>query len=926
MRLICIGPPVPTGVLPPSPSDFLCSIHISPRSVSRSAQTGPNAQTQAKFGTANSKKQSQDLSSRGSQPFHTDVKEFRDRAREEKIIWRMEHVVQLRSPIPYHDMPQHQESNLSRRPSSHTSAAAAAAVAAEVHHNIQSRTKSPSHGLSKRERSRSRGRKQHGRLTTNNTPKSQDNNFGNSNASSRFSEESTPSLRGNNYSNLSSRKHFDSAVVHGGSINELGRCVRHPHIELCCRDSASSPWRVVLRECPLCSLDHSKLHKPTTTSSKVVGDKINNSIDGATNSSQPSSSTTTTTHRTSTEEESSVKSWTMSDVSSGGRDSNKCNNPSGTNHRRTPPPPCTPNENQHSKNVTNSVQLLKELGRKLVVESQTSTGGGAAAAGAVSSDEVLLPTTEGMSTRPPPPPLNRRRQPQQQQQQPSSSARTSSRRMGAQASSSAASGGVGGDGTKGSILVEASDIIARMESLTKGELNNSNRSRRNSPHVKQPTDGVGVVEEDSVERVAAEKLERMQRRKERALRNAAKLKAREQLKQQQEYGEAGVEATTHSMIDPSTTSLAPRRGRVGPPTSDILFEAAQIRDRARRSASRSRERLKAAAIFCGEAPPVENIDQSEDNRSLLTTERKRSILNPHGYEEQPIPPAIERRSQSRERKWSSIARSTTANEAEGAYYISQAIVAKDEKRRGGNRGRSLPRTSIRQSEELLSRRRDMRQKIIDMKSSVQSRTENRRTWGTEQNTDDYLPSNDEEEWVHSSNDTEANRRGRPSERRRGRSRSAVRDGFSRMRSSSLNVFQKKAVQESDVENEVHTVDSGKLSIASFKHLLSRCRTRSLSLSRRRRSNQNDGSWLTDSEITMDRRGSIGSASADSEIGTTKSSSTSGIFNKLLSKGKHSNDPSRFRSLRRGHSHEHKRNTPITYEWEAMSEGLGSRGW
>jgi len=179
---------------------------------------------------------------------------------------------------------------------------------------------------------------------------------------------------------------------------------------------------------------------------------------------------------------------------------------------------------------------LKELGRKLVVESQTSTGGGAAAAGAVSSDEVLLPTTEGMSTRPPPPPLNRRQQ--QQQQQPSSSARTSSRRVGAQASSSAASGGVGGDGTKGSIiLVEASDIIARMESLTKGELNNSNRSRRNSPHVKQPADGVGVVEEDSVERVAAEKLERMQRRKERALRNAAKLKAREQLKQQQEYGE-----------------------------------------------------------------------------------------------------------------------------------------------------------------------------------------------------------------------------------------------------------------------------------------------------------------------------------------------------------------------------------------------------
>ena len=212
----------------------------------------------------------------------------------------MEHVVQHRAPIHYHDMPQHQ-ANPSTRPSSHTSAAAAA-VAAEVHHNIQSRTKSPSHGLSKRERSRSRGPKQRGRSTT--TPKSQDNNFGNSNASSRFTEESTPSLRGNNYSNLSSKKHFDSAVVHGGSINELGRCVRHPHIELCCRDSASSPWRVVLRECPLCSLD---IHKPTTPSSEVLGDNVNNNIDGERSStSQPSSSTTTTTHRTLTEEESSV--------------------------------------------------------------------------------------------------------------------------------------------------------------------------------------------------------------------------------------------------------------------------------------------------------------------------------------------------------------------------------------------------------------------------------------------------------------------------------------------------------------------------------------------------------------------------------------------------------------------------------------------
>lgn len=820
------------------------------------------------------------------------------------------------------------------------------AMAAGVHntvvsqHNIHSRTKSPSHGLSKRERSRSRGRKKHSGTATTAENLPQKSNFGKSNASSRFSEGTNTSLGSSNFH----RNHYHESDVntkHVGSINELGRCVRHPHIELCCRGSAASPWIVLLQECPLCSLDLSKFHNPAEVD-KVI-------LDGA-SSSQPS---TSTTNRTSVEEESSVKSWAMSDVSSVDRES-KCNNsgaPSSSSSRgceallkrRTPPPPPRGASTKHvsdstmgnpsmessynPKIVSNPLQLLKELGRKFVIESEISAAAGGGAARAFSLDDVQLPI-ELLPKRPPPPPYVRRNQTPasyitplensktglsqvKRQQQQICSSHISSRR-----SSSAV------DGANESIIVEASGIIARMESLTQGESTTFNKSRVKSYRSKQQTDLVG--EEDSVEIKAAEKLARIQRQKERALKHAAKLIAQEQQRQIPEHGGGGAGAS-QPMTDPTTSTT--RRGRDGPRTSDILLEAAQIRDRARRSASRSRERLKAAAIFCGETPPVDNYDwdgQLEDNRELLAAERKRSILNPHGSEEQPIPPAIERRSQSMERKWSGSDTRFTV-ESGGVVYDSNEDVVTEEKRHHGCGGRdrsaSLPRSPHQQSvaEDLLTRRRDMRQKIVEMKSSAQSRTEHRRTLGTEQ-TEEYYPSNDEEECERYPRNIESATRGRPSERRRGRSRSAVRDGYSKIRSSSLNVFRKKEVKSTDLDDEVRTVDSGRMSMASLQHMISRCRPRSLSLSRRRRNNQSDvaDSWLTDSENSMvdKRRGSFGSyevgygdfdgrSAAKSEIGTIKSFLSTSSFNNFLSKKKPPIDSGLVGSLSRSQEDAHE---------------------
>ena len=281
----------------------------------------------------------------------------------------MEHqhnnMMQHRNPIQsQHDMPhqpQPQQRSSPRRPNSrgrpmmhqqhhngdHESAAADVAVADAIAdaesrhpgHVMQHRTTSSSHGLSKRARSRSRGRRQgqqqqgqqqqqHGHHMRQHseasigsggrrTPQAQtqESSFHES-ANSRFSEEDNLQMkRCSSIGNIHGNNNGGMIMSQEGKINEYGRCIRHTNIELCCKDTPNSPWRVLLQDCPLCSLDEpsglsSLQHRPTN------GGEANHN---GGSSSQATATPSTKTNRTLTTEEEStsdIKSWTMSDASS----------------------------------------------------------------------------------------------------------------------------------------------------------------------------------------------------------------------------------------------------------------------------------------------------------------------------------------------------------------------------------------------------------------------------------------------------------------------------------------------------------------------------------------------------------------------------------------------------------------------------------
>jgi hypothetical protein len=332
------------------------------------------------------------------------------------------------------------------------------------------------------------------------------------------------------------------------------------------------------------------------------------------------------------------------------------------------------------------------------------------------------------------------------------------------------------------ILEEASEMIARMGRLTNSE-QTSLRTRKSR---RQKIDGfVGDTAADA----AFGKLARAERRKERAEKMASELRLWERLSQHSEDGKK----YTLPMNVVMTT-----RGRAEMCMDDILKEAAEVRARARRSASRSRERVKEAATFCGEAPS-ENTGyegQSEDDQTSLSSERRRSILNPHGLKDQPRPPAIERRSQSRERK-----RNTSGD---------SKLPARERRTgRNANQDKDLGYMQLSTAEELLSRRREMRQMIKDRQSHLK-----------EQMLEES--SSRPSRWVDET-----------IEQRRGRSRSAIRDGFSKIRSASSRALRKKD-NETIGEDESKTIDSGRQSTFSFKSLLSIGSRRSLSRGRSRK--------------------------------------------------------------------------------------------
>ena len=226
---------------------------------------------------------------------------------------------------------------------------------------MQSRTTSTSHGLRRRSSGR-HGRRHpqsHDDASTNQSVASKPNNIhinhrnsNNCNSSNNTSQE---------FNTSSSTVNINEAL-----IDENGRCRHHPSIELCRREN--NVWRVLLQDCPLCSMavDTPKIAPPPRV--KKGGE---------------SSLKTDTTHPLSEEEE---KSWTMSDASSEGsdnRDRKSKNNRAKAQFiagLQTPPPPRRINKDEDRKSSgrgqrsakSNQVASLKELGKKLAAENNNS--------------------------------------------------------------------------------------------------------------------------------------------------------------------------------------------------------------------------------------------------------------------------------------------------------------------------------------------------------------------------------------------------------------------------------------------------------------------------------------------------------------------------------------------------------------------------
>lgn len=804
-------------------------------------------------------------------------------------------------------------------------------------HIMQSRSSSQSHGVSKKSRSRSRGKRrpqqqqssQHqqyqqqavrhndGMINSSISGRRTPQDFHDSN--NKFSEsESSQQImkRSTSLGNMSA----SNILIDDTKINEFGRCIRHPNIELCCRDTPQSPWRMLLQDCPLCSLDMDSQTQTTGSGagglSSLYNHQGNNNkvVHDGGNSSQPSTKTARTL--TTEEDNSSVKSWTMSDASdvsskSGGNRRSSVESEQLINLARNHPPPPPKQmqgnpylqQQQHQKyqlqqqRQQNPVQSLKELGRKLVMESEVAAGAG---------DDVSMRSASTRNGRRPPPPPPRARGQQQRVGPPP-------RRRGRSASGGVDESNIGNN----SVLGEPDELLARMQSLTTQE-------------------GGGVDMASEEERAAADKRARAQRRKEKAERKARKQQQSQQEQQMMRQEGRGRHIGTFEI----PMNDMPTRGRDGR-TDDILQAAAQIRARARRSTSRSRERVKEAAIFCGESLPVED-DTNEGGQFLLedgcqqgqqlllqdgrqqqrsqSAEKKRSILNPHGLEDQPRPLAIERRSQSRERrKKSSRGRRRSTRE-------------------NGGLGQQQQQTT---AEELLSRRREMRQKIAERQSNAQSRIEHRRTSSGGRGRGELTDNdNDSLGWTRTQStdigsvaSRRSSRRGREtddkSERssRRGRSRSAVRDGLSKIRSASLNAFRNKKEIGIDLDDEEnYTVDTGKRSTSSFKRMLSKGKSKPRSLSGPRKE------WGGISEPNIDRHGMSFNTSYEqgfeSDLATTKSesftrqsssSSRFGMFKKSLSKKKPKGG-GMVRSLSRGNFRDSDLQSAATFteKWEERS--------
>lgn len=272
--------------------------------------------------------------------------------------------------------------------------------------------------------------------------------------------------------------------------------------------------------------------------------------------------------------------------------------------------------------------------------------------------------------------------------------------------------------------------------------------------------------------------------------------------------------------------------------------------------SRSRERVKAASLFCGETPTDYGDEESrggdDGNETVATSASKRSILNPHGLSVVPSAPAVERRSQSRgkERGYAPESNDDHRNQANTMGRISPAPSTehrpRSRNRRATNDSISGDTNISSSAQALIARRREMRERIAERQSNAAEKRHNRSN--NDLDGSDKMVVNDLanamlHEWsdvATGSNSTRERRSSREKDGgnrggggRRGRSRSVVRDGLSKIRSASLSAFRKSTSSHSVISgyDDANTVDTGRKSTASSIFAMMKKHGRSLSRGR-----------------------------------------------------------------------------------------------
>ena len=588
-------------------------------------------------------------------------------------------------------------------------------------HVAQSRSAQKSHALP-RSTSRGRGR-----------PRARSKSRGKSRSSSRVrmgspssSAVSDEKYRKEPLKRSGSLNRFSSwSMIRDGKIDERGRCRRHPNIELYRREATNSEesWRMLLQDCPLCSLHDSALNCINDYQEMAMKDSMTLSGDV----------TSQTNGTDATSPLSGEETSLGSDASSSNDNAikrEKIGLSPNTQQEQIPPPP--PKQS--------SIRTLKALGKMHI-----------------DGDDAISTSGRSISSRrsrnPPPPPGRK----------PVSNLNSRSKSK-----------------------FESNSSIS---SLSTKELSKMRKKKYSSGGQNETN---GDIEQDighSLERLRAE-------------RKAARRKLKERQESGQHRNSPNGEESKETFTLPMNDVV---RGRsiVARSDDDILGAAAEIRTRARRSLSRSKERKKAAEDLFG-GPSISGDELTLDGDAVsVASKGTRTITNPHGLTEPPKSLHIERRSQIRKRRSRSVGGTRT-------------------KDRGSVEGHRSAAMNERSSELLINRRREMKQRLAERQNAADYR---RVGVGSASQMGDIN--------YHSVNDDgkkEMRRPGRSTERGergRGRSRSRVREGISRIRSASLKAFRKKDNQK--LESDEQTIDSGKI---SFKSLVSQCR-RIRSLSRER---------------------------------------------------------------------------------------------